>query len=69
MSKKRQRQSRRSSLLTTSPFVYTPTAQPTQAVTEDFQQEYVYVAGDLRRVGILAGTFFIVLVILAIILV
>lgn len=69
MSKKRQRQSRQSSLLTTSPSVYTPTAQPTQTATENFKQEYAYVTGDLRRVGILAGTFLIVLVILAIILV
>jgi hypothetical protein len=69
MSKKSQRQLRRSALSTASPSVYTPTPLPAQLAIEDFKQEYAYVTGDLRRVGILAGTFFVVLVILAIILV
>jgi len=35
---------------------------------EDFNPDYSYVIKDLKRIGILAGTFFIILVVLSFIL-
>jgi chorismate synthase len=48
-----------------------PTAQPTQAAaapsTADLANEYRYVLGDLRRVGILAASMFALLVAIALV--
>jgi hypothetical protein len=40
---------------------------PAQRTTE-FNPDYTYVKRDLRRIGTLAGTFFVILVALALIL-
>ena len=42
---------------------------PAQAVAPpNWREEYRYVYGDLKRIGILAGTMFLVLAILAVVL-
>ena len=66
MAKKRKRQSRKP--------VRSETTQATRAasssrVTErEFNPDYSYVIKDLKRIGALAGTFFVILIVLSFIL-
>ena len=45
----------------------TGTPKPTvaRATTSEFSPDYSYVKKDLKRIGILAGSFFIILVVLS----
>lgn len=63
MAKKTKRQARSSVGATTSsvPTTYTPVSRAPEAFTPD----YTPVIKDLRRIGILAGTFFTILIVLA----
>jgi len=61
MSRKKKTQARRSTS-SQSETVRSVTAQTSQ---EGFNPDYTYVIKDLRRIGALAGTFLLVLVILA----
>ncbi len=36
-----------------------------RSIREDFDPDYTYVIKDLRRIGILAGTFLVILVVLS----
>jgi hypothetical protein len=64
-SKKTKRQVRRTSA-TAQPAV-SPVVSGNGARTSDggFNPDYSYVVSDLRRIGLLAGIFFVVLVVLA----
>jgi hypothetical protein len=63
MSKKRKRQSR---ILPSQDFQTTTTTSSTKRLLgREFNPDYSYVIKDLRRIGILAGTFFMVLVVLS----
>lgn len=44
---------------------FMPTPQPR---TTEFNPDYTYIRRDLRRIGVLAGTFFVILVALAFVL-
>ena len=61
MSRKNKRQSRRSS----SSEGQTSSSGAVQNSKEGFNPDYTYVIKDLRRIGALAGTFLIILLILA----
>jgi len=43
----------------------TPRATATRATTSEFSPDYSYVKKDLKRIGILAGSFFVILVVLS----
>ncbi len=60
MSKRKKRQARRTSSRATA-------SQSREEMTygDDFNPDYSYVIKDLRRIGALAGTFFVVLIILS----
>jgi hypothetical protein len=73
--KKTKRQVRSDNGATTS--AATPTPAPTnpsrrssfaRASEAEFNPDYTYVLKDLRRIGILAGSFFTILIVLAIII-
>lgn len=61
MSRKKKRQVHRS----TTSQGKTGRSATAQTSSEDFNPDYTYVIKDLRRIGTLAGTFLLVLVILA----
>jgi hypothetical protein len=61
MSKKKKRQVRRSP----QTIDQNRKSVSTQSYRDDFNPDYSYVSKDLRRIGILAGTFLSILVILA----
>ena len=65
MAKKSKRQSSRSSSRTAGSYASSAGSQP---LSRDFDPDYTHVITDLRRIGILAGSFFVVLVILSFIL-
>jgi hypothetical protein len=71
MSKKNKRQVRKA---TTSSTPVASTSAPvadgttTRASDRDFNPDYTYVKKDLKRIGTLAGTFFIILIVLSFIL-
>lgn len=62
MSRKRKRQNRRQSQ-TRKKGVTASTAS--RSIRDKFDPDYTYVIKDLRRIGILAGTFLTILVILS----
>ena len=64
-SKKTKRQVRKTSV-TAQPAV-SPVVSGNGARTSDreFNPDYSYVISDLRRIGVLAGSFFVVLIVLA----
>lgn len=65
MAKNYKKQTRR------SPVVVTPTTASTttsRSSDRDFSPDYSYVSKDLKRIGVLAGTFFVVLVALSFII-
>jgi hypothetical protein len=57
---KNKRQSRGSASL--------PAVKSVTEIPSDFNPDYSYVGKDLKRIGLLAGTFFVVLVIIAIVM-
>ncbi len=68
MPKKYKRQARRETAgittTSTSPAAYNiPSTR-----TSDFNPDYTYVTRDLRRIGILAGSFFAILIVLSFII-
>jgi hypothetical protein len=63
MSKKKKRQPRRSKSQATQ---QTPNGEASYA--NDFNPDYTYVIKDLKRIGALAGTFFVILIVLSFIL-
>lgn len=66
MGKKSKRQkSRLAAAATTAPAIE---SLPNRSSEREFNPDYSYVIKDLKRIGILAGTFFAVLIVLAIIL-
>jgi hypothetical protein len=40
-------------------------ASPTRGLDRDFNPDYSYVIKDLKRIGLLAGTFFAILIVLS----
>lgn len=44
------------------------TAAPARKSSGEFNPDYSYVIKDLKRIGVLAGSFFVVLIVLAIFL-
>ncbi|MGQ9832198.1 MAG: hypothetical protein ACUVRJ_00120 [Candidatus Villigracilaceae bacterium] len=63
MSKKSKRQPRRPA----SPTIANPAdSAPALRSTTEFNPDYSHVKRDLRRIGVLAGTFFIILVVISI---
>lgn len=65
MAKKSKRQSSRSSSRGSSSYTSSSVRQP---LSREFDPDYTHVIADLRRIGILAGSFFVILVILSFIL-
>ena len=68
MSKKTKRQSRRTSASTSSVVqesVAAPARSSAASYEKEFNPDYSQTIKDLRRIGILAGSFFTVLVILS----
>ncbi len=69
MAKKVKRQVRSSAGVSVE---YTPSSaasmSPSRPGTVEFNPDYTHVIGDLRRIGILAGSFFVILVALSFIL-
>jgi len=68
MSKKNKRQTRRSPSSVVSSTATPAVESTTRSSDRDFNPDYSYVVKDLRRIGILAGTFFAILVALSFIL-
>lgn len=66
MSKKRKRQSRRSSQAEAAKA--TRSASSSRVTEREFNPDYSYVIKDLRRIGALAGTFFVILIVLSFII-
>jgi hypothetical protein len=65
MSKNSKKQTRRTSSVAT-PAIASPVTG--RSAEREFSPDYSYVIKDLKRIGILAGTFFVVLVALSFIL-
>ena len=61
MSRKKKRQARRS----TTAQATTSQSVASQSSRDDFNPDYTYVIKDLRPIGTLAGTFLLILIILA----
>jgi hypothetical protein len=64
MSKKRKRSSRASNI----PKSRGASSSSSKSLREEFSPDYTYVIKDLRRIGTLAGSFFLILVVLSFIL-
>ncbi len=66
MSKKTKRQQRKESLGAAA----FPTINSTRSAPRpsDFNPDYTYVIHDLRRIGVLAGSFFAILIVLSFVL-
>ena len=64
MSKKTKRQSRR----IISPAASSPVSTSARSPEREFNPDYTYVVKDLRRIGILAGSFFVGIFAMALIL-
>ena len=63
MAKKKKRQSRRQTRTETSQV--TRTASSSRVTEREFNPDYSYVIKDLKRIGVLAGTFFVILIVLS----
>jgi len=50
------------------PVVKTSVAAPSRTSTAEFKPDYGYVIKDLKRIGVLAGSFFVILIALSIFL-
>jgi hypothetical protein len=68
MSKKNKRQTRRSSDSVAASTAMPAVESTTRSSDRDFKPDYSYVMKDLRRIAILAGTFFAILIALSFIL-
>lgn len=66
MSKKKKRQTRKTKLKGTSQL--TGSSKSSQRLDSEFNPDYSYVIKDLKRIGTLAGTFFIILIALSFLL-
>ena len=66
MSKKNRRQNRRSRRSESTQA--TRTASSSRVTEREFNPDYSYVIKDLKRIGALAGTFFVILIVLSFIL-
>lgn len=64
MSKKRKRQSR----ISRTPEIRASSSANRKSLREEFSPDYTYVIKDLRRIGTLAGSFFLILVVLSFII-
>lgn len=64
MAKKNKRQTRKETVVSNAPVV----SSSDTGRSTDFNPDYSYVITDLRRIGILAGTFIAILVVLALFL-
>ncbi len=45
--------------------VSTPRTTSNRSLTTEFNPDYSYVKSDLKRIGLLAGSFFVVLIVLS----
>lgn len=68
MAKKTKRQAQRSVSTVTPDLETGSTAGSTRGIDRNFNPDYSYVIKDLKRIGLLAGFFFGVLIILSFIL-
>ena len=69
MAQKSKKQSRKTSrVVETAPESMTATSVSGRSFTADFNPDYSQTIKDLRRIGILAGSFFVILIVLAFIL-
>jgi hypothetical protein len=50
------------------PVTKTSVAAPSRTSTSEFKPDYSYVIKDLKRIGVLAGSFFVILIALSIFL-
>jgi hypothetical protein len=66
--KKTKRQVRRTSTTTQSTSSSVVSGNGARASDREFNPDYGYVISDLRRIGILAGSFFILLIVLAVLM-
>jgi hypothetical protein len=66
MSKKRKRQNRKSTRSEATQA--TRTASSSRVTEREFNPDYSYVKKDLTRIGALAGTFFVILIVLSFII-
>jgi hypothetical protein len=65
MSKKTKRQARKTAVATSSALPRTVSTNGSRAFEREFNPDYSYVIKDLRRIGVLAGSFFMILVVLS----
>jgi hypothetical protein len=68
MSKKSKRQARNVPASTTAVSTPTPAAVSAKAPEKGFNPDYSPVIKDLKRIGTLAGTFFLIMIVLSFIL-
>lgn len=68
MSKKTKRQVRRTAPRTSATPTHLVSNNGSRGFDRDFNPDYSYVVKDLRRIGTLAGTFFVILIALSFIL-
>ncbi len=69
MAKKQRRQVSSTAVRTETAPVYTP-ASASRRITPaaEFKPDYSHVISDLKRIGVLAGSFFVILIVLSFIL-
>jgi hypothetical protein len=65
MSKKYKRQARRTTPLDSAAPVASGIPESFKPTEKGFNPDYSYVTKDLKRIGTLAGTFFVILVVLS----
>jgi hypothetical protein len=68
MPKKSKRQTRKTSVTSPDEVVVEPTSNVASSSSRSFNPDYSYVIKDLKRIGILAGVFFGILIVLSFIL-
>jgi hypothetical protein len=68
MPKKSKRQTRKTAVSSPAEVVVETTASASRSADRSFNPDYSYVIKDLKRIGILAGVFFGILIILSFIL-
>jgi hypothetical protein len=66
MAKKKRTPQRSSSSVASKPVLPTVETSRPQAAVAEFNPDYTPIKHDLRRIGILAGSFFVIMVVLAI---
>lgn len=68
MAKKSKRKARRTAPATSVEMVVEPSVSDSRGYDRNFNPDYSYVIKDLKRIGLLAGIFFSILIILSFIL-